>query len=124
MKSFKFFSTMLILLMMSVSMVSCGSDDDEEPSTGIVGTWKTTEGTLSLTVTFNNGGTGSFAMADSEYNQTVTEAFEYVFDEDDKTLTIIGSSFEGVYNVVMTANTLRLQFYEYGDLYYYEFKRV
>lgn len=133
MKSFKFFSTMLILLMMSVSMVSCGSDDDDEPDpvnpdpeetvSPIVGTWKWTSGTLSLTMKFNDGDTGSVSMKDTEDNYTVTEDFEYTYDEEEDELIILGSSFEGYYNVIVTSNTLRLEFYDDG-WYYYELKRV
>lgn len=118
----KFFSTMLMLLMVSVSMVSCSNDDDEptNSSKSIVGTWEQINdyGTK-IDITFRSNLTGDIKYYHTNGN-TSTEVFEYSYDDDEKELYILGDrcQLSGYYDVVITATKLTLTGYlndgEYG----------
>lgn len=51
-------------------------------------------------------------------------SYSYVEDSGEKWITVIDSSLEGEYDVVLTATKLRLEFYENGNRIYFEFERI
>lgn len=71
-----------MVAMLSVGFVSCGSDSDDERSS-VVGTWTGRDGYHRLTVTFNNGGTGTMKSTwdDSKSgSKTYSVDFKYVME--------------------------------------------
>lgn len=123
----KVFSMMLMLLVMSISMVSC--DKDEEPAapvSKIVGTWQQTNsyGT-SISITFNADETGYIKYGYSTGNNS-TEIFEYTYDEAESELYIIGDDCQlsGYYDVAITASKLTLDGYANGEYGRYIFNKV
>ncbi len=124
----KIFSMMLMLLVMSVSMVSCSDDDDEPaaPASKIVGTWQQTNsyGTK-IAITFNTDETGYIVYTYATGNDS-REVFEYTYDEEDDELYINGDDCQlaGYYDVAITATKLVLSGYANGDYGTFEFKKV
>jgi ABC-type glycerol-3-phosphate transport system substrate-binding protein len=61
--------TVMMVTMLSVGFVACGSDDDDDDngttsSSSVVGTWKGQEGNDSMTATFNADGTSTWIEVD------------------------------------------------------------
>lgn len=119
---------MLMLLVMSVSMVSCSDDPDEPvvPTSKIVGTWQQTNsyGT-SIAITFNADETGYIVYRYDSGNED-REVFEYTYDEEDDELYINGDDCQlaGYYDVAITATKLILSGYANGEYGSFEFKKV
>lgn len=109
MKTMKYLSMMLVILVLGVCIVSCGKDDDDIPNT-ITGKWTQTNdaGTV-ITLTFNSNKTGKINYTYSNGSGDRNENFEYEYIEKDRTLTIINSQLNGEYEVTLTATTLRLK---------------
>ena len=81
-RNYLFLLAILMVAMLSVGFVSCGSDSDDERSS-VVGTWTGRDGYHRLTVTFNNGGTGTLKSTwdDSKSgSKTYSVDFKYVME--------------------------------------------
>ena len=97
---------MSLFLATSLSAASCSDDDDDNPDS-IIGTWVLIEEEdTSITVQFNSNRTGSVAIKSETVD--VTERFEYEYRPEEHYLSIIGSEFEGEYEVTLTKTKLRL----------------
>lgn len=123
------------LTVSSAAFTGCSSDDDNEvqqPQTAsLIGKWQQTNsyGTI-ITLTFNADSTGN-CLYEYSNNNFDSEYFEYQYDSTEHELRVIGDTqLEGDYDVTITANKLRLEFYyydEYDETYYegiWEFNRV
>ncbi len=101
MKTMKYLSMMLVILAMSVCMASCGDDDNDEPSTGIVGTWVSDD---DVTFVFRNDGTGVLSDEDGSSN------FDYTYSQSKETLLLMfkGTGKGTEYSVQRTGNKLTL----------------
>lgn len=81
-RNYLFLLAILMVAILSVGFVSCGSDSDDERSS-VVGTWTGRDGYHRLTVTFNNGGTGTMKSTwdDSKSgSKTYSVDFKYVME--------------------------------------------
>lgn len=124
MKTMKYLSMLLMMVALSVCMVSCGDDDDDEkePTASIVGNWVQTNnaGTV-ITLQFRANKTGIINYTYADGSGDSNENFEYDYIEKDRSLTIIGSQLSGVYYVTLTATKLILV--EFGESNGYEFTK-
>lgn len=125
----KYLNYLLAVLCIAIAplMTSCDKDSDDQPTTvSIIGSWQQTNdaGTV-ITVVFNKNTSGTVSFK-YENGDSSIENFSYSYGESggDKWVTIIDSSLEGEYDVVLTATKLRLEFYRNGDRRFYEFKRI
>ena len=112
MKAMKYLSMLLMMGALSVCMVGCGSDDDDEPSgttASIIGNWSQTNdaGTV-ITLQFKANKTGTINYVYSDGSGNRNDNFEYDYIEKERSLTIIGSQLQGVYYVTLTATKLIL----------------
>lgn len=112
MKAMKYLSMLLMMVALSVCMVGCGSDDDDELSgttASIIGNWSQTNdaGTV-ITLQFKANKTGTINYVYSDGSGNRNENFEYDYIEKERSLTIIGSQLQGVYYVTLTATKLIL----------------
>lgn len=112
MKAMKYLSMLLMMVALSVCMVGCGSDDDDEPSgttASIIGNWSQTNdaGTV-ITLQFKANKTGTINYVYSDGSGNRNDNFEYDYIEKERSLTIIGSQLQGVYYVTLTATKLIL----------------
>ena len=112
MKAMKYLSMLLMMVALSVCMVGCGSDDDDEPSgttASIIGNWNQTNdaGTV-ITLQFKANKTGTINYVYSDGSGNRNDNFEYDYIEKERSLTIIGSQLQGVYYVTLTATKLIL----------------
>lgn len=112
MKAMKYLSMLLMMVALSVCMVGCGSDDDDEPSgttAPIIGNWSQTNdaGTV-ITLQFKANKTGTINYVYSDGSGNRNDNFEYDYIEKERSLTIIGSQLQGVYYVTLTATKLIL----------------
>ena len=112
MKAMKYLSMLLMMVALSVCMVGCGSDDDDEPSgttASIIGNWSQTNdaGTV-ITLLFKANKTGTINYVYSDGSGNRNDNFEYDYIEKERSLTIIGSQLQGVYYVTLTATKLIL----------------
>ena len=112
MKAMKYLSMLLMMVALSVCMVGCGSDDDDEPSgttASIIGNWSQTNdaGTV-ITLQFKANKTGTINYVYSGGSGNRNDHFEYDYIEKERSLTIIGSQLQGVYYVTLTATKLIL----------------
>ena len=110
MKAMKYLSMLLMMVALSVCMVGCGSDDDDEPSgptASIIGNWSQTNdaGTV-ITLQFKANKTGTINYVYSDGSGNRNDNFEYDYIEKERSLTIIGSQLQGVYYVTLTATKL------------------
>lgn len=126
MKYLKYLFAVLCITIAPI-MTSCDKNSDDQPATvSIIGSWQQTNdaGTV-ITVVFNKNTTGTVSFK-YENGDSSIENFSYSYGESggDKWVTIIDSSLEGEYDVVLTATRLRLEFYRNGDRRFYEFKRI
>lgn len=123
----KVFSMMLMLLVMSISMVSCSNDDEpENPANKIVGTWSQTNSYgVKIAITFNADETG-YIKYTYETGNDQTEVFEYTYDATEHELYILGDDCQlsGSYDVVITATKLTLEGYANGDYGTYVFNKI
>lgn len=121
----KYLSMMLVVLAMSVCIVGCGSDDDDEPSgatASIIGNWsQTNDAGTEITLQFKANKTGTINYVYSDGSGDKNENFEYDYIEEERSLTIIGSTLRGVYYVTLAATKLRLSDISAGV--YYEFTK-
>ncbi len=122
MKKFFRFLMMALMVSMTCSLASCSDDDGDDGDSAyssIVGAWQQTNqaGTL-ITLTFNKGKTGTILFVYPDGSGSSTENFEYDYIEEDRYIEILGSQLDGEYIVTVTARTLRLKDYWYGDTYY------
>lgn len=124
MKTFKYFSMMLAMLVCCMGFISCDSDDDDNNANSIYGTWSQTNGNGVFTLTFKSNGTGTYINTTS--GETRTGAFEFDYDASNRTITIVSKTewaqvwITGDWYVTITPSTLLLR----KSTYYYEFKRV
>lgn len=112
MKAMEYLSMLLMMVALSVCMVGCGSDDDDEPSgttASIIGNWSQTNdaGTV-ITLQFKANKTGTINYVYSDGSGNRNDNFEYDYIEKERSLTIIGSQLQGVYYVTLTATKLIL----------------
>lgn len=112
MKAMKYLSMLLMMVALSVCMVGCGSDDDDELSgttASIIGNWSQTNdaGTV-ITLQFKANKTGTINYVYSDGSGNRNDNFEYDYIEKERSLTIIGSQLQGVYYVTLTATKLIL----------------
>lgn len=125
----KYLKYLLAVLCIAIAplMTSCDKDSDDQPTTvSIIGSWQQTNrvGTV-ITLVFNKNTTGSVSFK-FENGDSAIEHFSYSYGESDgdKWITIIDSSLEGEYDVILTATKLRLEEYVKGEKNIYEFKRI
>lgn len=104
MKTMRYLMMMLAMLAMSVSMVGCGSDDDDDygDESSILGTWITEDS--SDTYVFKGDGTGTLT------NKSGVMNFKYTYSASERTLKWWYVDSDKVYNysVQRTGNTLML----------------
>ncbi len=110
MKTMKYLSMLLAMMVMSICWSSCSDDDSDESgaaSASIIGSWSQVNdvGTL-ITLKFNANKTGTINYTYSDGSGDSNENFEYDYIEKDRSLTIIGSQLGGVYYVTLTATKL------------------
>lgn len=90
MKTFKYFSMMLAMLVCSIGFVSCSSDDDDDTnastSNSIYGTWVEEGDDYVLEFTLNNNGSGNYRLTEGKRSET--GPFEFGYDNEEKVLTI------------------------------------
>lgn len=138
MKTFKYFSMMLAMLVCSIGFVSCSSDDDDDDDTNttnetvvksIYGTWtQTNDYGYVIKITFNTDGTGRFSVTDEE-GESTTGSFEFDYNEEEKEITILSNNswaqrnLTGEWDVVVTPSTLQLKGYSNGSYVVYQLKR-
>lgn len=119
MKTIKFIGMMIAMLAMSVSFLSCSSDDDDPvvvEEKGFIGTWVHIEEAGTVTFVFTKNGTGSrmINLIDNNGNSTsVTEQFKYTYTETSTGKGTIQVHIEGSSNVnnwtyTLTGDTLML----------------
>ncbi len=123
----KVFSMMLMLLVMSISMVSCDKDDEPaDPARKIVGTWQqTNKAGTKISITFKSNETGNIHYDYTSGNDE-TEIFEYTYNATENELFIIGHDCQlsGYYDVIITASKLTLEGYANGNYGIYVFNKV
>lgn len=126
----KYLMMMFAMLAMSVSFSSCGEDGDdeiiEEPVSGVVGRWSTSDG--SVIFYFDKDGTGTWTTISRDSNgnsATVNYNFVYTYNESTGVLkvSIKGASSISNFEVNLTGNTMMLTFYENGNRYSYVLTR-
>lgn len=126
----KYLKCLLTVLCIAIApiMTSCDKNDDDKPTTvSILGSWQQTNdyGTV-ITLTFNKDTSGSvlfqYANGDSAHEKFSYEFVDYMGAE--RWITIIGSSLEGEFDVVLTATRLRLSYYSNGADHYLDFTRI
>lgn len=120
MKTMRFLSMLLVMVALSVSMVGCGSDDDDPASstTSIIGSWtQTNSAETVITLLFKSDKTGSINYTYSDNSGDKNENFEYDYIDSDRSLTIIGSQLEGSYYVTLTATKLVLSNSSYSYIF-------
>lgn len=126
MKYLKYLFAVLCITIAPI-MTSCDKNSDDQPATvSIIGSWQqTNDARTVITVVFNKNTTGTVSFK-YENGDSSIENFSYSYGESggDKWVTIIDSSLEGEYDIVLTATRLRLEFYRNGDRRFYEFKRI
>lgn len=111
MKKIAFMLMLLCGVLMSVSLVSCGSDDDEAAaaaSTTIYGTWVCTEYNRTTKITFLTSGECSYSSTYDGSN-TYTEEVStgtYEYDESAGKLTVTLAGTKKTYSVSGTKKTL------------------
>lgn len=110
MKTMKYLSMLLAMMVMSICWSSCSdddSDDSETVSASIIGSWSQVNdaGTI-ITLKFNANKTGTINYTYSDGSGDSNENFEYDYIEKDRSLTIIGSQLAGGYYVTLTATKL------------------
>lgn len=111
MKAMKYLSMLLMMVALSVCMVGCGSDDDDEPSgttASIIGNWSQTRCRYGDYSQFKANKTGTINYVYSDGSGNRNDNFEYDYIEKERSLTIIGSQLQGVYYVTLTATKLIL----------------
>lgn len=114
MKTFKYFSMMLAMLVCSIGFVSCSSDDDDDDNnTSIYGTWVNNDDRddVVTTLVLNANGTGVYSVTEDEVSITVP--FEFKYKEEDNLITIIptgssdlAKSLKGTYEIIATQTSL------------------
>ncbi|MBQ7870416.1 MAG: hypothetical protein IJ355_08840 [Prevotella sp.] len=116
MKTFKYFSMMLAMLVCSIGFVSCSSDDDDDTnastSNSIYGTWVEEGDDYVLEFTLNNNGSGNYRLTEGKRSET--GPFEFGYDNEEKVLTIVPDGADtfilaGEWNVTVTPTILRIQ---------------
>ncbi len=127
MKYLKYLLTVLCIAIAPI-MTSCDkNDNDDQPGTvSIIGSWQqiNNAGTV-ITLVFNKDTTGTVTFKYENGDSTIENfSYSYVEDSGEKWITVIDSSLEGEYDVVLTATKLRLEFYENGNRIYFEFERI
>lgn len=124
MKTFKYFSMMLAMLVCCMGFISCDSNDDDNNENSIYGTWSQTNGNDVFTLTFKSNGTGTYINTTS--GETRTGAFEFDYNASKRTITIVSDTkwgkdnLMGDWEVTITPSTLLLRY----SIYYYKFNRV
>lgn len=112
---------MLMLMLVSFGFTACSDDDDEPAATSaLVGNWQqVNDAGTTITVTFRNNGSGVINYSYRDGSGDSNENFEYDYIENDRELTVIGSSLQGNYYVTLTATKLLLS----RNGYSYEFTK-
>ncbi len=82
MKTIKYLGMLLVMLALSVSFVSCGSDDDEDEGSGdassVVGTWELETDEEFYILKFNANGTASLTSTLVDYpEESYTISFKW-----------------------------------------------
>ena len=88
----KFLSLLFVQILVlgcCLSFTSCSDDDDETPSTSIVGTWESST-VKGYTVKFNKNSTGMETLTFE--GNTMTGDFEYIYNAENQEVTILGSN--------------------------------
>ena len=91
MKTFRFFATLLVIVLCA-GFTSCSDDDEDENP--LVGTWVSIENRNSVeykdVLTINSDGTGSSAIyVNGQLDKDGVEKFRYTYDENSKVFTFI-----------------------------------
>lgn len=116
MKTFKYFSMMLAMLVCSIGFVSCSSDDDDDDpnNASIYGTWvwvNEKNKDIVTTLVLNANGTG--VRTDTKGTISITIPFEFKYKEEDNLITIIptvsgedAEEFKGTYEIIVTQTSM------------------
>ncbi len=129
MKTMKYLSMMLFMVIASVCFSACGDDDDDpvKNSPSIIGKWQqiNNAGTV-ITITFNNDRTGVINYVYPDNVGDENENFEYDYINENRNLTIVGSQLRGKYYVTITATQLLLSTIEEKeeDVITYSFSKI
>lgn len=129
MKTFKYFSMMLTMLVCCMGFVGCSSDDDDNNTNSIYGTWSQTNNYgYVIKLTFRPNGTGTFIVTDED-GESTTGTFEFDYDQLEREIVILSNNswaqanIVGEWDVNVTPSTLQLKAYYNGSYHTYQFKR-